>query len=661
MNQAPSQIHILDTLTANQIAAGEVVERPASVVKELVENAIDAGATRITVRLDQSGANIRVIDNGCGMGPEDLRLAVLRHATSKIQRADDLQRLSTLGFRGEALPSIAAVSRLTIVSKRADADCAWSMSVTDGKATVPAEAAAPNGTTVTVEDLFYNAPARKKFLKTPRTELGLISELIGKLAIGRPDIAFTLVNGNHTLLATAGKGDRGQAIAAVYGKSIYSSLTALPDSDVYGLSGLISLPELTRSNRNGYVFYVNSRLVRSRELSLAVDEAYHTFIPDHRYPLLFLFLTLAPESIDVNVHPGKLEIKLRDPSPVREEICRVIRATLAANALNAPHLSAKTSEPLFGNNPLATDGSQLRPEGSRQKAAEPQQLTGTALYRALYDGTVAKYDLKQKVMDIAEIERILAKDAATENAAAAAPTTPPEPSAFPAPSVITPDPGAQQSLPFFDQKPAEQSERRHYAQMRPLGQFAGTFIVAELAEELYLIDQHAAAERIQYEQLAKMAATDDGRSSEQLAVPLPLSLTYQEHLLLTDYILAIRQAGFIVEYFGDTDYLLRGVPFWLANSPGVDPLQYLHDLIDYLAESGERNAAPSLQLRQEQLFMLACKRAIKANRYLTNPDISALLTQLDQCENSATCPHGRPISCKLTLDDIYKRFLRGGI
>lgn len=621
------RIHLLDMHTANQIAAGEVAERPASVVKELTENAIDAGATKITVRLyDQRCEKIRVVDNGAGMSAPELRLAVQRHATSKIRKAADLDTLSTLGFRGEALPSIAAVSRLTIISRQQESDIAYTVKVEDGKASIPEACAAAAGTTVLVEDLFYNAPARRKFLKSPRTELGLISDLIGKLAVAYPHIAFTLINGNHRLIVTDGSGEASRAVLAVYGRDTLLELLEISAEQPFPISGFVSKPSLNRSNRNGYSFFVNSRSVRSRELTLAVDEAYATLLPKDRYAQAILFLTLPPDSVDVNVHPAKLEVKFRDNTAIRQAVVGAIKNTLLKNMDALPHLSMLAPKPIDIQPaaPLPTSGSCL-PYDIRASLAERRQLQGVDLYRALHRGDYSGNIIRDQVMSLEEIEKLLEKADADE-------------------AGVVPHQTTIEDTP---------QKKRIYSRLHPLGQLAGAFIVAAGDRELYLIDQHAAAERVNYERIAKRAREQEGDDSAMLALPLPLSLSPSDAAIITDMMLRLRELGFILEHFGDNSYVIRGVPAWYD---GSDAEGLLRDVLELLKEGGD-----TLGLHKEKLFAVACKQSVKANRYLSPPQISSLLLELDDCENSATCPHGRPIACIITVDEIRKRFLRSGI
>lgn len=621
MNKPPAlnRIHILDQHTANQIAAGEVVERPFSVVKELVENAIDAGATAISVAIADAGLEkIQVSDNGCGMGAEELRLAVLRHATSKISAIADLDSLSTLGFRGEALPSIAAVSYLTITSKQSGEPHGYTMTVRAGRAAMPMEAAAKTGTTVTVERLFYNTPARRKFLKSPRTELGLISDLIAKYIVAYPGISFRLQNGGHTIYQSAGQGNPSHALFEAYGKQVAEQM--LPFA-----KGFVSLPVLSRPNRGGYHFFINGRPARSRELSLAVDEAYAGFLPHHRYPIVFIQLELPADSVDVNVHPGKLEVKFRDFAPLRQELVAEIQAALAASVGRAPALLPQRRD----DRPVTQDAGAYdrQPEqGSGVALREPSAGLGHEIYQVLY-AAANSHDL----------DRQLAAPAATQ------------------PDVLPGEPLPRLVQPqLFDGTQASDSgERLRFAALTPLGQFAGTFLICSGGDQLYIIDQHAAAERVLYEKIAARAVREPGHSA-QLAVPVAVELSILESAQLTEAILELREAGFIIEHFGENSFVIRGVPLWYE---GNDPEQLLRLFLEE-AEAGPVN---TLRLRQEKLFRAACRQAVKANRYLTAADISVLLQELDQCENPLTCPHGRPLMLRISRGEIYKRFLRGSI
>lgn len=621
-----SRIHVLDVHTANQIAAGEVVERPSSVVKELVENAIDAGASTIDVHIfDEECQKIMVADNGCGMSPAEMRLAVQRHATSKIRKAADLEQLTTLGFRGEALPAIAAVSHFTITSKIHGADYGYSMAVDDGKAGIPVEAAAKNGTVILVDKLFYNAPARRKFLKSPRTELGAVSDLLVRLAICRPDISFTFKQGNKNVFSTSGNGNIDSAVLNTYGRDTVNNMIKLEHLSRCMIHGLISLPTLSRGNRKEYNFFINGRLVKSKEISQIVDEAYYTVLPAHRYPLVFLFFELAPNSVDVNVHPAKLEVKLREPNLLREELSLAIKEAFNKKELLTPRLG-NINRPLSSIS-ASTDAPQeaIHIKEKPRQAVLPLMETGSRynLQSDLYGKTIYQNNNNTIVLEQSVDQQDQPTNSYSDHNIAECPDR-------------------------------QQEEKRIiFSMLRPLGQANSSYIFAEGEEGIYIIDQHAAAERIMYEKILAIAA-EQPSASNILAIPQAVELTFQERLLLTDSILELKKIGIILEYFGDNSFIIRGIPIWYLDN---DPEHLLRTLLDELAE----NKGDVLKIRQDQLFMAACKQAVKANRRLSSQDINALLKDLDACENPFTCPHGRPTIIKLDFSEIRKRFLRSSI
>lgn len=617
-----SRIHILDQHTANQIAAGEVVERPFSVIKELVENSLDAGATRISVRIfDAQLEKMQVTDNGCGMSPEEMRLCVLRHATSKISSAADLNNLTTLGFRGEALPSIASVCQLTITSRQQREQEGYTLSVKDGKASLPQVAPSRAGTTVLVDRLFYNTPARKKFLKSPRTELGLITDLIAGYIVAYPDVSFSLQNGAHQIFASSGQGNRRNALFEAYGRTMAEQMLDFA-------WGFVSPPTLNRGNRNDYNFFINGRPVRSRELANAVDEAYFSFLPERRYPIVFIFLQLPPDALDVNVHPGKLEVKFRNFSEIKPQLVESIRAVIGKSRGITPQFAdvrdirsndkAKPEDQSFSMQPEETARSE-----HPQHLQESPGIYGGEIYQQLFH-MPSPGNMQPQSGCPADAEKRIEK---SEFA------------------------GQQQRL--FAEQQADNCGDISYSSLVPLGQFAGTFLICSGGEYLYIIDQHAAAERILYEKIAAKASQSQGTSS-QLAVPIALELSAREAISLTDLVLQLRDYGFILEHFGENTFIIRGVPVWYD---GDDPEQLLRLFLDEL----ENDSADLSRMRKDELFMAACKQAVKANRYLTPADISSLLAGLDQCVNSATCPHGRPLAIRISRSEIYKRFLRGGI
>ena len=629
-NVNESRIRLLDINTVNQIAAGEVVERPASVVKELVENAIDAEATHIAVKIfDDNIEKIQVADNGYGMVPEDLIRSIQSHATSKIRYADDLKRLHTLGFRGEALPSIAAVSQMTISSRIPGDLSGYLIEVENGKPTIPQETGMPEGTVVLVDKLFYNTPARKKFLKTPTWEMGQISDLMGRLALSHPGIAFSLEHKQKRIFSTSGNGDINQAFLAVYGKDAAKSMVQLEWLQDMLIYGIVSLPEYNRSNRQHYNFFINNRWVRSQELASAIDEAYHTLLPQHRYPVTALYLSLPPEAIDINVHPAKLEVKFRDPKIVRECLMRAVKQALLHQERMVPRLGQP-----YPQERGMQSGSAIRidEKGPQSKwVAEKSGINlrepdaGAKLEDTLY-GTSEPAMLKRPVIknyqiDFQKADHLYQEDKPVLN--------------------------TEQDFPEKEKEATLFS----FQSLKLLGQVNASYIVASGEDGVYFIDQHAAHERILYEKyrnevMKKTAASD------MLAVPETLELTYQEKLSLIDQIIALNDMGFILEHFGDNTFILRGVPLWCKGSSGGE---LIRDLLSQLTAS--ENVKP-MNNRDEELFMMACKSAVKAKRYLTDSDIHEIFRNLDQCENPNTCPHGRPVAIKISFTEITRKFLR---
>ncbi|ATW24248.1 DNA mismatch repair endonuclease MutL [Candidatus Formimonas warabiya] len=589
------KIKILDPLTANQIAAGEVVERPVSVVKELIENAIDAGSTRVKITVWEGGMKrIQVSDNGCGISPGDLNIAILRHATSKIETVQDLNCLHTLGFRGEALPSIAAVSKLAITSRLQNSSVGYMIQVKDGHSGEISEIGTPVGTEVTVDQLFYNTPARKKFLKTPVTELGQISDLVGRMALSRPDISFALMDEKKVILKSPGNSDLAQAIYAVYGGEIARNMKEISHEGFPRISGFVTLPQSTRSSRHYYNFFINGRWVKSQELASSLEEAYHTRIPDKRFPVAVIHLVLDPELFDVNVHPAKLEIKFKDISPIKEALLRSVQSVFAVPSNSIPQIYAP-------------------PVNHKKLPEAPKQV---------YD----QITLIEETKDAHHPYSFADQEAAV-------------PKVSEIPSEKYPEEFKEIAAPFF-------------SSLKILGQLEGTYIIASGDEGLYIIDQHAAHERIRYEKIKKIFS-EQPSATNILAVPIPVELTHQQAGWLIEHILHLTDLGFVLEHFGDHTFLLRGVPRWHLEG---NSHELLLDILEKLGNDKEFFTNDTLM--EEKLFSLACKSSVKANRYLTESDIRFLLQHLDSVDNPLSCPHGRPVLIKLTHAEIKRRFFR---
>ena len=592
-----SFVHVLDDNTINKIAAGEVVERPASVIKELVENAIDAKADRIEVEIMAGGTSfMRVSDNGIGMSREDAEKAILRHATSKIVQVDDLQAIATLGFRGEALPSIASVSRFNLQTRQAGAELGTEIKITGGKTTEIGVAGCNLGTTIRVEDLFFNTPARKKFLKTNNTESGRINEFIIKLAISHPEIAFKLINNNKSSLATPGRGDLKETLQSLYGASVGQSLLPLEfeDEDIK-LWGFVSKPSAIRSSRSWQTFIVNGRIIASRAIAKAIDNAYHALIPKSGYPLIALNIEVPQHTIDVNVHPQKTEMKFEDES-------RIFKAVYKA-VLDA-----------------------VRPKGQvgqlGQLAAQAdhvQQHVEKGLQELNFGQSVMKFPLREEkpAMTWQEGTTALAQDKSVKSV----------------------------------QSVVDEEEKLPTAGMIPIGQVDDTYIIAQDGDSLYIVDQHAAHERVLFDRFSAQA---EHIPSQQLLVHLILDFSTHESQIIEENLELLAGLGFGLEPSGPNQFRLMEVP---ADVPSSQAEEFIREVLASMEELHRPTAA---ELRQAVLATTACKAAIKAGFKLNYRQMEILLQELNDTAMPYTCPHGRPTIIKFSSDELAKMFKRTG-
>jgi DNA mismatch repair protein MutL len=591
------RIRLLDPHTVNQIAAGEVVERPASVVKELVENAIDAGAGRIRIDLADSGRTlIRVTDDGYGMTLEDARAALQRHATSKIESVEDLQRVGSLGFRGEALPSIASVSRLTLSSARQDGlRCV--LRIEGGEHREPGGAAGPRGTEIAVEDLFFNTPARLKFLKSDNTELGACLECASRYAIGYPGIAFTVTHNGQLAMQTSGSGELLEAIADVWGREIARSLAevrmAAGDLEV---TGFVSPPHVTRPTRAYQYLYVNGRPVRTRTLTASLDQAYRDLTPERRFAVLALRIEAPPARVDVNVSPTKSEVKFQNEG----------------QAFDALRVAVKSALMEHGMMPSA--------EGiaAANQALSQVRETVAPAWGGAESASLALLSLQAQ----APLEDLSVPLPASGIAHGAS---------------LTPD-----RYPFGDLLEG----------LKVLGQAMDTFIVAETARGIVVIDQHVAHERILYEYLCGLKGPS-AVEKQALLVPATLHLDRRAAVLLRERLNEVIAVGFDLEPFGGESYLVRAAPAALR---GKDPLKVLRDLVDELVDSAVNH---TLVPTREQIWITsACKMAVKAGDPLSHAEMEKLIVDLATTENPYMCPHGRPITITLGRDELLRKFKR---
>lgn len=633
------KIHELDAILADQIAAGEVIERPASVVKELVENSLDAHAQRIDVLVTEAGLKqIRVIDDGDGIPAAEVALAFRRHATSKIGTKKDLFRVQTMGFRGEALPSIASVAKVTLTTATGGA-AGTRIEVDGGQATAPVAAPARPGTDVKVTDLFYNTPARLKYLKSPATELARIVDVVNRLALANPTVAFSLTHQQKELFRSAGNGNVQQVFAAIYGVTAGRKLIPITATDPdFQVSGFISLPELTRASRNYLTLTINHRYVRNFQLTKALVAGYRSKLMVGRYPLAVVNVTLDPLLVDVNVHPAKREVRLS-----KEDQLATLLTTAVAQALGdqnlIPDAGQRAAQLLTGTpTPPAVPVREARtvPPAPQPAPAEPAQLatpTPVMVNQAadLATAAVAAFDQRYQHETVG---------------APFGPTKPAKQSLAPTPSQLG---GQQEQLALVDSPAADTSPR--FPHLQYLGQLHGTYLLAAASTGLYIVDQHAAQERINYEHY-RTAIGQVSADQQNFLTPLVLDYSLADALKIKEHAAVLAAVGLHLAPFGQTSFMLASHPTWfLAGQEEATA----REMIDWVLQTGKLTVAA---FRAKTAIMMSCKRAIKANHHLDAKQAQALLDRLPQCENPFNCPHGRPVTIHFSPTDLEKLFKR---
>ena len=689
-------IHVLDSRTIDRIAAGEVVERPASVVKELVENAIDAGSTAITVEAKEGGIEfIRVTDNGCGIEREQLPTAFLRHATSKIEDADDLNHIASLGFRGEALSSIAAVSRVEIITKRKENLTGTRMILEGSKEQSIDEIGAPDGTTFLMRNLFFNTPVRRKFLKQPATEGSYITDLMEHLALSRPDISFKFVLGNQTRFHTSGNGDLREVIYRIYGREIASNLVPIQiEENGIKIEGYLGKPVLVRSNRNFEIYFINGRFIRSGVIAKAIEEGYKQYLMQHKFPLCVLHITMDTETVDVNVHPSKMDVRFSDGMAFARMLSEKIATTLR-NREMIPDASLEDEKAVQKKEQEDRKASwkEHTPEVFEKKREENYRVMEAAKYEAVPKD---RKEFIQKPIwqeNHAGVQTSILSTASVgktaDNTAKTVPKDMPEGSQetmkktaavqeddffVDAPVKPTADTSIENTADFgaiaandtasatveteitnaeqlnlFEEKLLSMQNRSRY---RIIGQVFDTYWLIQFEDKLFIIDQHAAHEKVKYERLMKQFH-EKSVVSQRLMPPIIVSLTGQEESILHTYEDAFAQLGFEIEAFGGNEYALRSVPVDLY---GCSERELFLAVLDELSqETGNRG---SFQVIEEKIASMSCKAAVKGNNRLSFQEAEKLIDELLTLENPYNCPHGRPTIITMTETDLEKKFKR---
>ena len=613
----------LDDLLSNKIAAGEVVERPASVVKELVENAIDAGSTVIEVEVEEAGlGKIRILDNGDGISEEDVLMAFQRHATSKIKNDDDLFRIRTLGFRGEALPSIASVSRFEM--KTSTGEVGTRVVFEGGVVKVHEAAAARKGTDIIVTDLFFNTPARLKYMKTVHTELGNITDIMNRLALSHPEISFRLIHNDRKLLHTNGNGDVRQVLAAIYGINIVKKMIPITATSLdYKVTGWIALPEITRASRNYISTMINGRFIKNYPLVKAVQEGYHTLLPIGRYPIVLLSVEMDPMLVDVNVHPSKMEVRLSKEQELNQLVTDTIKKVFKGQELIPSGFihQEKAEKPQSEQTFLELDHMAERERDALERnivkepieKERPQNESAVTIERTV---SLVKEEPIAPILvkTMTELDRVEEEQIIVEQ--------------------VQPQVSNTRIPPFY-----------------PIGQMHGTYILAQNERGLYIIDQHAAQERIKYEYFREKVGEVQSELQE-LLVPITLEYSTDEALKIIEHQHELERVGVFLEPFGHNSFILRSHPQWL---PKGEEQELMEEMIEQLLQMKKVDIH---KLREEAAIMMSCKASIKANHHLRQDEIQALLDELRSTSDPFTCPHGRPIIIHYSTYEMEKMFKR---
>lgn len=643
-------IAILNQETIDKIAAGEVVERPCSVVKELVENAIDAGSTAITVEIKEGGISfIRITDNGCGIERDQVAVAFYRHSTSKIRSAEDLLTVKSLGFRGEALSSISAVARVELITKTYDELTGTRYVIEGSKELSNEEIGAPDGTTFIVKDLFYNVPARRKFLKTAQTEGSYISDMVEKLALSHPDISFKFINNNQTKLHTSGNGNRKDIIYHIFGREISSSLLEVKhECEYFKVEGFIGKPVITRGNRNYENYFINGRYVKSNILSRAIEEAYKNFLMQHQYPFTVLYFTFFSE-LDVNVHPTKMELRFDNNNEIYVELCDTIYAILSHKEMipDVPVDSTPAPKKIVHEykEPIPEPFEKRRINEVR--AAESRSVYGQSVTATVKSSTVKGPAVNEPLTENT-LNQQKAKTSASTPVVHTGNSVEPKPetsSEYEPAQVVT---GTQQTLGDYDKVFLTESAKKQFS---IIGQLFKTYWLIEFEDKLYIIDQHAAHEKVLYEKtMAKLANKDF--TSQRISPPIVMTLDARESEMLEKYRPQIEQFGYEVEHFGGKEYMVSAIPDNLFN---IDMKDLFIEMLDDFSNATCRQTPDIIT---EKVASMSCKAAVKGNDKLTFPEINELIDELLSLDNPYNCPHGRPTIISMSKYEIEKKFKR---
>ncbi|MFQ9934181.1 MAG: DNA mismatch repair endonuclease MutL [Lachnospiraceae bacterium] len=650
------KIQVLDQSTINQIAAGEVIERPASVVKELMENAIDAMATAVTVEIKDGGISfIRITDNGAGMAKEDVKTAFLRHATSKIKSALDLLTVSSLGFRGEALSSISAVSMVELVTKRKEDFLGTRYETAGGKEGNIEEVGVPDGTTFIVRNLFYNTPARRKFLKTAMTEAGYINDIVSRMAMAHPEISIRFINNGKHILHTSGNGNLKDVIYSIFGKDIALNLLELnTETPNIKIMGYIGKPLISRGNRTYENYFINGRYIKSGIINKAIEEGYRSFMMQHKYPFTAIHFSVNPQYIDVNVHPAKLEIRFRNGEEIYPVIINAISEALREREL----IPEAVFEDKEKNRTDSKKGLEKTPEYFEENRISKNNQETITKNTPLAPEIKVTFDDKTKKVESIKVKKpeiiynsLKENEKECEKALLAE-----EPLKYDAKNTgeayensISSEKSKNEQMELFDDKLLSKEARIKH---EIVGQVFDTYWIVQYGDKMFIIDQHAAHEKVLYERAVKRLK-DRKAISQSLNPPIILSLNLREEETVKEYIDYFKELGYEIEEFGGREYAVRAVPFDLFS---VAKKELLMEIIDDLSDDAAIKRQSGLIL--DRIATMSCKAAVKGNNKLSLSEANALIDELMSLENPYNCPHGRPTIVSMSKYELEKKFKR---
>lgn len=647
-----ANIQVLDQITIDKIAAGEVIERPSSIVKELVENAIDAKATAVTVEIKEGGISfIRITDNGCGIPKEEVPLAFLRHSTSKIRCVEDLSGISSLGFRGEALSSIAAISQVELITKTRECELGTKYVIEGGREKSLDDIGAPDGTTFLIHQIFYNTPARRKFLKTPMTEASHVNELMIRLALSHPEVSIQFINNGQKKLHTSGNGKLKDVIYHVFGRDIANNLLEVDERiDGIHLTGFIGKPLVSRGNRNYENYYINGRYVKSNIIAKSIEDAYKDFTMQHKYPFTVLHFQMDGQDLDVNVHPTKMELRFSNQQEVYNFVYHALKQALSEKEL-IPRIELPEAKKSVVEAEPSIERTEKKPEPQKESVLPKPEVKDEAYFMKKMRERVEFYHKQHsqaEVKDRGQIHRGSMQMDRIREAANYARTQEKKEEPIPVPNKVEPQTEPTQ-LNFFEEKLLSKKAMKEYTL---IGQVFETYWLVEFQEQLYIIDQHAAHERVLYEKTLR-GMKDRTYTSQYLSPPIVLNLSMQETQLLQTHMDLFQGIGFEIEEFGGDSYAIRAVP---DNLFSIAKKDLLIEMLDALSEEISSKEAPDMIA--EKIASMSCKAAVKGNSRLSAAEVDTLIGELLELENPYHCPHGRPTIIAMTKRELEKKFKR---